>query len=79
MDFTLINSWCAKKQLWQSQKANKQVYGKISNSQSIGIIVIKSKETKVVTYSCRYSSGHLIAIIQPCQGLNARWNICSCR
>jgi len=28
--------------------------------QSIGIIVIKSKETKVITYTCRYSSGHLI-------------------
>jgi len=26
--------------------------------QSIGIIVIKSKETRVITYSCRYSSGH---------------------
>jgi len=28
--------------------------------QSIGIIVIKSKETGVVAYICRYSSGHLI-------------------
>ena len=28
--------------------------------QSIGIIVIKSKETRVITYICRYSSGHLI-------------------
>jgi len=28
--------------------------------QAIGIIVIKSKETRVVTYTCRYSSGHLI-------------------
>ena len=28
--------------------------------QSIGIIVIKSKETKVITYTCRYSSGNLI-------------------
>jgi len=28
--------------------------------QSIGIIVIKSKETRVVTYTCRYSSGHFI-------------------
>jgi len=27
---------------------------------SIGIIVIKRKETRVVTYTCRYSSGHLI-------------------
>jgi len=30
----------------------------------IGIIVIKSKETRVITYTCRYSSGHLIPIIQ---------------
>jgi len=28
--------------------------------QSIGIIVIKSKETSVITYTCRYSSGNLI-------------------
>ena len=28
--------------------------------QSIRIIVIKSKETRVVTYTCRYSSGYLI-------------------
>ena len=33
----------------------------------IGIIVIKSKETRVITYTCRYSSGHLIPIIQLCQ------------
>ena len=25
--------------------------------QSIGIIVINSKETRVITYTCRYSSG----------------------
>ena len=30
--------------------------------QSIGIY--KSKETRVVTYTCRYSSEHLISIIQ---------------
>ena len=34
--------------------------------QSIGIIVIKSRETRVVTYTCRYSSGHLI--------LNSSWH-----
>jgi len=28
--------------------------------QSIGIVVTKSKETRVVTYTCRYSSGNLI-------------------
>jgi len=26
---------------------------------SIGVIVIKGKETRVVTYTCRYSSGHI--------------------
>jgi len=30
--------------------------------QSIGIIVIKSKETRMITYTCRYSSGHLSTI-----------------
>jgi len=30
--------------------------------QSMEIIVIKSKETGVVTYTCKYSSGHLISI-----------------
>ena len=34
---------------------------------SIGIIVIKSKETRVIINTCRYSSGHLIPIIQSCQ------------
>ena len=28
--------------------------------QLIGIVVIKSKEIRVVTYNCRYSSGHLV-------------------
>ena len=28
--------------------------------QSIGIIVVKSKETRVVTYICRNSGGYLI-------------------
>ena len=30
--------------------------------QSIGIIAIKSKETRVITYTCRYSSGHIIHV-----------------
>ena len=29
-----------------------------------GIIVLKSKETRVVAYTCRYSSGLLIPIFQ---------------
>jgi len=28
--------------------------------QLIRIIVIKSKETRTITYTCRYSSGHLV-------------------
>ena len=32
--------------------------------QLIGIIVIKSKEIRMITYTCRYSSGHLIPTIQ---------------
>ena len=35
--------------------------------QSIGIIVIRSNETRVITYTCRYSSGHLSLFIQSCQ------------
>ena len=44
---------------------------KIVILQSIGIIVIKSKETRAITYTYRYFSGHFIPIIQFCQGLNA--------
>ena len=33
---------------------------KLAILQLIEIIVIKSKETRVITYTCRYSSGHLI-------------------
>ena len=32
----------------------------------------KSRETRVVTYTCRYFSGHLIPIIQSCQDELAR-------
>jgi len=35
--------------------------------QSIEVIAIKSKETRVVPYTCRYSNGHLIPIIQSYQ------------
>jgi len=31
--------------------------------QSIGIIVIKTKEARVINYTCRYSSGHLIPML----------------
>ena len=33
---------------------------KIVILQSIGIIVIKSKETRMITYTCKYSSWDLI-------------------
>ena len=41
------------------------VYGKISNSAGNKDHNNKSKETRVVTYVCKYSSGHLIPIIHP--------------
>ena len=31
---------------------------KLVNLESVGIIVMKHKETRVITYTCRYSSGH---------------------
>ena len=37
--------------------------------QSIGIIVIRSKENRMITYTCRYSSGNLIPIIQDGLGI----------
>ena len=40
------------------KKANKQAQGKLIILQPIGIIVLKSKETRAVTYACRYSSGY---------------------
>jgi len=48
-----------------SQKKRNKYKKKLVILQSIGIILIKSKETRVITYICRYSSGHLIPIIQP--------------
>ena len=50
----------------QKKQANKYKE-KFVILQLIGIVVIKSKETRVVTYTYRYSSGHLIPIIQSCQ------------
>jgi len=38
--------------------------------QSIGIMVIKSKETRMIIYTCRYSSGHP-ADMTELYGLNA--------
>jgi len=52
-----------------SKKQTSKYKEKLVILQSIGIVVIKSKETRVITYTCRYSGGHLIPIIQSCQGL----------
>ena len=49
----------------QKKQTNKYTE-KLVILQLIGIIVIKSKETRM-TYTCRYASGHLISIIQSCQ------------
>ena len=40
-----------------NKQTNKQVYGKFAVLQSIGIIVIKGRETRAVIYTYRYSSG----------------------
>ena len=63
-NFLLINSWARdKKELsievvcTSYKKGKKQIiYGKVL--QLIGIIVIKSKATRVVTYTCKHFSGH---------------------
>ena len=49
--------WSLKKKLTNKYKE------KFVILQSIGIIVMKSKETRVITYICRYSSGYLILIL----------------
>ena len=65
-DFPLIIYWSHTPRINYGNlfKASKRV---LVILQSIGIMVIKSKETRVITYTCRYSSGHLIPIIQSCQ------------
>jgi len=50
-----------------SKKQTNKYKEKLVILQPIGIIITKSKETKMITYICRYSSGHLIPIIQLCQ------------
>ena len=35
--------------------------------QLIGIMAVKSKETRAAAYTCRYSSEHSIPLIQSCQ------------
>ena len=46
------------------KNAKKQVLKKLVILQ---LIDINSKETRVITYTCRYSSAHLIPITQSCQ------------
>ena len=51
-----------------SKKANtSSCPEKILILRSIGIIVMESKEKRMVTYTKRYSSGNLIPMIQQCQ------------
>jgi len=50
-----------------SKKQTNKYKEKLVILQSIRIIVIKSKETRVITHTCRYSGGQLIPIIQSCQ------------
>jgi len=47
-----------------SKKQTNKYKEKFVILQLIRIIVIKSKETRVVTFTCRYSSGQLIPIFQ---------------
>jgi len=49
------------------KKETNKYRGKFIILQSIGIKAIKSKEARVVAYTCRYCSGNLISIIQSCQ------------
>jgi len=51
----------------QKKKQTNKYKEKLVILQSIGIKVIKSKETRMITYTCTYSSGNLIPIIQLCQ------------
>ena len=50
--------------LWAHQYYNcyKQVLRKFVILRSIGTITVKSKETRAVIYTCRYSSGQFISL-----------------
>ena len=58
-DFPLIIYWARQEIIMViSQKKQTNKYKeKLVILQPIGIIVIKSKKTRVITYTCRYSSG----------------------
>jgi len=55
------------------------VVSKYKDLQSKGIIVIKSKKTRVITYICRYSSALIHPDTTELYGLNADQKICRCR
>jgi len=61
-DFPLIISWHMPRNNYGdlSRKQTNKHKEKLVILQSIGIIVIIGKETRVVTYTCSYCSGHLI-------------------
>ena len=52
------SSWKIKNYSYYNK--NNKYKEKLVILQSIGIVVIKNKETKVITYTCTYSSGNLI-------------------
>jgi len=61
MDFPLTIYWVSQEIIIAiSQKSKQTSIKKLIILQAIGIIAIKSKETKVIIYTCRYSGGYLI-------------------
>ena len=66
MDFPLINSWMSQEVLISQKQLTNKYKKKLIILHFAGIIA-KNKETRVVTYTCRYSSGNLIPIIRSCQ------------
>ena len=76
------NNWVHVKEQYALviKKQTKKYKEKFVILQWIGIVVIKSKEIRVAIYTCIYSVGHLIPIIQSCQyelgikyPLESRW------
>ena len=68
-DFPLIIYWEEIIMVISQKKLTNKYKEKLVILQSIGIIVLRSRETRVITYTCRYSSG---SIIQSCQDELAR-------
>ena len=59
MDFPLIIYWAPRNNYgdFSKKKQTNKYKKKLIILQSIGIILTKSKETRMITYTCRYSSG----------------------